>query len=163
MIARLGLAAVFVLWASAGLAAPMPNSPPCADMAVIHQRLADQGMELVARGVFNNGDLVEVMANTYGDFTVVFAYAAATTIRGQGGVFTLPPGTACIVDGGTGWKSLRRCSAKPREIGRCVVSNHRLPTSCWLPLSRCTTGAARRTEISVMAANTNTGLSVRIL
>ena len=104
MIARLGLAAVFVLWASAGLAAPMPNSPPCADMAVIHQRLADQGMELVARGVFNNGDLVEVMANTYGDFTVVFAYAAATTIRGQGGVFTLPPGAACIVDGGTGWE-----------------------------------------------------------
>jgi hypothetical protein len=104
MTARLVFAAALALWAEAALAAPMPNAPPCADLAVIHDRLADQGMELVARGVFHNGDLIEVMGNPNGDFAVVFAYAAGTTIRGQGGVFTLPPGTACIVDGGTDWE-----------------------------------------------------------
>lgn len=73
---------------------------------MIHDRLANQGMNVVARGIFDNGDLIEVMANSAGDFTVVFAYAAGTTVRGQGGTFTLPPGTACIVDGGTDWESI---------------------------------------------------------
>ena len=76
-------------------------------MAVIHDRLADQSMKLVAKGIFHNGDLSEVMGNPNGDFTVVFAYAAVTTIRGQGGIFTLPPGTACIVDGGTDWEVIK--------------------------------------------------------
>lgn len=63
-------------------------------------------MEVVARGVFHNGDLIEVLADQAGAFTVVFAYASGATIRGQGGVFTLPPGTACIVDGGTDWEMI---------------------------------------------------------
>ena len=104
LIARVIFAAVLFLGAGSAIAAPLPQSPPCADRAVI--RLADQGMNVVARGIFNNGDLIEVLGNAQGDFTVVFAYAAGTTIRGQGGIFTLPPGTACIVDGGTDWETI---------------------------------------------------------
>ena len=103
---RLAAAAAVLLWPVIGWAAPLPDAPPCAESGVIHSRLAKQGMEVVARGVFRNGDLIEVLADKNGNFAVVFAYASGARIRGQGGIFTLPPGTACIVDGGTDWEAM---------------------------------------------------------
>ena len=92
-------------------AEPALLAPPCGDMERILE-LAP-GQQLVARGVFTNGDVVMVMADEDGAFTVVFAYARGAKIRAQGGIFTLPPGIACIVDRGTDWEMIAPIFGEP--------------------------------------------------
>ena len=63
------------------------------------------GMDLVARGVLHSGDLVAVLAAEDGNFAVVFTYATGVKIPANGGIYTFPPGTACVTADGIDWET----------------------------------------------------------
>lgn len=81
----------------------IPTFPAdCGTPELIFRDRGDAGETPVVRGVFNNGDLMVIVVNPAGEWSVVIVNRGQAELRVPGGRFLLPAGTACVVDQGFG-------------------------------------------------------------
>ena len=81
----------------------MPN---CGKRADILGQLQRAGLEVVARAVVDEGDLMKVAASPDGAMAVVLTYPDGIVVRGNSGTFTFPPNTTCVIANGDGWQTV---------------------------------------------------------
>ena len=97
------LAAGAILLAAAGFDASA-GRPPCGP----HDDMVRETGTVVAQGITELGELLEVVIDRAGGFTILLTPSRTFQIRTQQGVWVFPAGTACIEFYGDGWQAVER-------------------------------------------------------
>lgn len=83
------------------------EGPPCAPYHIVYDSLTANGLRLAAQGIFQNGDLLHIFVGIDGSWIMVWQFQKESSVLGDDGrKFVLPPGAACRIDQGFGWKAL---------------------------------------------------------
>tara|TARA_Y100000310_G_scaffold91161_1_gene88449 strand:- start:213 stop:527 length:315 start_codon:yes stop_codon:yes gene_type:complete len=96
---RLVIAAALLL-----LATPVLAEPPCSTRDRLLTDLGVEGKAVVAGAITHTGDMMEIVANPAGEFTVILTYPNGLEYPLDGGLYIYDREITCIVTHGQGWQ-----------------------------------------------------------